>query len=500
MIHNILEFLEKTVKKYPQKIAVADTQKSYTYSELLNLAQKVGSYIAEHADSEQPIPVMMDKSADTYATFLGVVEAGCFYIPINPVQPQMRIKQILDTLQAPLVITLPQYSEQIRKVGFNGVIALLEDVMKHEVDKKKLEIIRESAIDTNILYCMFTSGSTGVPKGVLVSHRAVIDFVSTFTEIFALTENDVIGNQAPFDFDVSVKDMYSCLATGAQLVIIPTAYFSTPPLLIDYLCERNVTVLIWAVSALCMVSALKGLEYRVPEKIRQIMFSGEAMPIKQLNRWRKALPETQFVNLYGPTEIICNCTYYKIDRDFKESEKIPIGKKFPNRKVILMTEKDEVIQSTGIIGEICCMGISLANGYYNNEEQTKKHFIPNPHQSNYVEMMYRTGDLAYYDENGDLVFAGRKDFQIKHMGHRIELEEIELAIQQVPGVERGFCVFDTEHNRIVAFYCGSCEKSDIRSNLKEKLPVYMVPTVINQVDEIPLTKNGKLDRKFYLNK
>lgn len=318
--------------------------------------------------------------------------------------------------------------------------------------------------------------------------------------MFHITERDVIGNQAPFDFDVSVKDIYSTLKTGASMVIIPTAYFSTPPILLDYLCEKKVTTLIWAVSALCLVSGMKGLDYRVPEMVDKILFSGEAMPVKHLNIWRQYLPHAKFINLYGPTEITCNCTYYRIEREFSKEEKIPIGRAFPNRRIYLVNEAGENVTKPGETGEICVAGSSLAHGYYKNPEQTKKSFVRNPFQTDYTEMIYKTGDLAFYDKDENLVFCGRKDFQIKHMGHRIELEEIELAMNAAPGVERAFCVFDQERNRIASYYVGVCDKKELRDALKKKLPVYMIPTFIKQVDEIPMTKNGKIDRKYFLDR
>lgn len=495
---NVLEYLEHSAMCHPDKIAVDDGNIRYTYRELLELSRRIGSAISHKVSIEQPIPVMMDKSADALAIFMGIVQAGCFYVPVNPVQPDVRIAQILNTLQASVIVTLPEFEERIRMAGFEGSICYAEALEGSEIEKERLFAIREQTIDTNILYAIFTSGSTGVPKGVLVSHRAVLDFIGYFTEIFEIGSEDVIANQAPFDFDVSVKDIYSAFRTGATLVIVPTALFSTPPLLLDYLCEKKATVLIWAVSALCLISALRGLDYKVPDNVKKILFSGEAMPVKQLNIWRKHLPGTQFVNLYGPTEITCNCTYYRIEREFEENEKIPIGRPFPNRKVFLLSEENERIMEPGVSGEICVMGTSLANGYFNNPKQTEKSFVPSPFQSNYLEPMYRTGDLASYNEAGELCFEGRRDFQIKHMGHRIELEEIELAINAMDGVDRGYCVFDQDRNRIIAYYIGELPKNEVRARLLEKLPSYMVPNLFQQIEKIPMTKNGKIDRSFYL--
>ena len=148
-----------------------------------------------------------------------------------------------------------------------------------------------------------------MPKGVTVSHRSVLDFIPQFAEIFGITQNDILGNQAPFDFDVSVKDLYTALYTGAKVQIIPRAYFSQPTKLMDYLADHEVTILVWAVSAMCFVSIMNGFSYRIPSRVRQVLFSGEVMPIKHLMKWKSALPHARFVNLYGPTEITCNCTY-----------------------------------------------------------------------------------------------------------------------------------------------------------------------------------------------
>lgn len=375
------------------------------------------------------------------------------------------------------------------------------------VAEVKLQKIRAKSRPTDILYGIFTSGSTGMPKGIAVSHGAVIDFISHFTQTFSITKEDRLGNQAPFDFDVSVKDIYSCVMTGATLVLIPRTYFSAPPLLLDYLCDRHVTSLTWAVSALTIISSLGGLKYRVPTEIKRVMFSGEVMPNKQLKLWQEALPDAMFVNLYGPSEITCNCTYHIIDHAVTEGEKLPIGKAFAGRSVFLLDEHHRLITEAGRQGEICVSGQSLANGYYNNELETRKQFcylekeqLPTDITGQVLtegQRFYRTGDLGYFDEEGLLYFCGRKDFQIKHMGHRIELEEIEQALDMVPNLKRSCCLMDTAHNQIVAFYLGNVKSAEIRRALKEHVPDYMVPRKFIQAETFPLNKNGKTDRAYF---
>ena len=328
---------------------------------------------------------------------------------------------------------------------------------------------------------------------MLICHRSVIDFIDHFTATFHIDETDVIGNQAPFDFDVSVKDIYSCLKTGATLVIIPKSCFMFPNAVIDMLEENHVTVLIWAVSALVLLNRLHGLKYKVPADIRTIMFSGELMPVKQLNQWRSYYPDAAFVNLYGPTEITCNCTYYILDREFSEEEKLPMGQPFANERVFLLDGDDEVTEPDHP-AEVCVAGTALALGYYNNPEMTEKAFVQNPLNKNWAEVIYRTGDLAYYGKDHMLYFAGRKDFQIKHMGHRIELEEIETVLGSLSMIEHACCFFDEQKNKIVAYYVGSEDKRAIIDEMKTKVPEFMVPNVFMNVEQLPLTKNGKTDR------
>jgi amino acid adenylation domain-containing protein len=495
---NILEYLEHSATTHPDKIAVLDPEKNATYEELLNNARRIGSFLSEQEVPQSPVAVFMDKSVEALTAFMGIVSAGCFYISINMDQPPTRIRQILETSNAGSIITLGSDTSIIKEAGYLGKCFDYHHMIKHEINVDALAKIRENFLDIHPLYCNFTSGSTGISKGVLVSHRSVIDFMEYFPSLFHITEEDRIGNQAPFDFDVSVKDIYSTLKMGATMVIIPKRLFSIPTQLLDYLCDQKVTTLIWAVSALCMVSQLKGFTYKIPDQVNKVLFSGEAMPVKQLSIWQKYLPNARYVNLYGPTEITCNCTYYEINREFQAEEKIPIGRPFPNEKVFLLDEENKQVTTPGVNGELCVSGTALALGYYNNPEQTKRAFIQNPLNQNYLEMIYRTGDLAFYNEDNDLCFAGRKDFQIKHMGHRIELEEIEMAINSFSPIERACCVFEEKRNRITAFYVGSMEGKEISEQMRKSLPSYMIPTAFRTITEFPITPNGKIDRKKLL--
>lgn len=495
---NVLEYVEHTAGTSPEKTAIIDPEGCCSYARLLEQAQRIGSALADLTPPHMPVVVWMEKSIPAVCSFLGCAYAGCFYVYLSPDQPRSRGERILEVAQAKLVITTQALLSQWQELGFGVQALAYEDLVSVSVNATALARVRSQARDVDPLYCNFTSGSTGVPKGVVVSHRSVIDFINYFPELFHITGEDVLGNQAPLDFDVSVKDIYSAFKTGATLVLIPRKMFSVVTQLLDYLCEHHVTTLIWAVSALCLVAQFRGFTYRVPESVNKVLFSGEQMPAKFLRQWQHYLPQADYVNLYGPTEITCNCTYYRVDHPVEEGEKLPIGQPFPNEKVFLLDQEDREITQPNLQGELCVAGTALALGYWNAPEQTARAFVPNPLNPHYPETIYRTGDLAFYREDGLLCFAGRKDFQIKHMGHRIELEEIEAAVNAKEGVERCCCVYDQERSRITAFYVGAIEPRELKKSLYEALPAYMIPGSFRKLEELPVTANGKLDRRQLL--
>ena len=489
---SILDYLERSAERFPDKTAFADENKEITFSQLKERAQRAASVLTAYNCVRRPVPVLMEKGVDTICVMMGIVYAGGFYVMLDSSQPVERLNQILKTLQADVMVVSKENADFVPKLSFDGTV--LEEDSFDDAAVRPLEQIRSGMKDTDPLYVLFTSGSTGVPKGVVVCHRSVIDFINVFTDAFSITRDDVLGNQAPWDFDVSVKDIYSGLCTGACVQIIPRKLFSFPMLLLDFLEERKVTNLTWAVSALVIVSIMNGLEYKVPACIRRVMFSGETMPIRHLNYWRRYYPEARFVNLYGPTEITCNCTYYELDREFEAGDMLPIGRAFDNETVLLLDENDRLVTDQGVSGEICVAGTALALGYYRNPEQTAKAFVQNPLNDCYPELIYRTGDLGYYNENGELCFTSRKDFQIKHMGHRIELGEIESALDKVEQVQRSCCLFDQNKNKIVCFYQGSIDKGELRRTLEQYLPAFMIPNRFKVLDALPMTKNGKINR------
>ena len=494
-MRNVLEWLEADEASLPDKIAFADVNTRVSYAALAQKARRAGTFIAQNAAPRQPIALYMDKTVDAICALLGATYAGCCYSFIDLRQPQQRVEKIVEKLQPAIAIADAGSVEQAREM-FPGGLAIVEveSLLEAPVDESVLAARSSGALATDPLYINFTSGSTGTPKGVAVGHASVIDFIPIFAETLGITEDDVFANQAPLDFDVSVKDIYTSIYLGATVHLIPREYFSVPVQLLDYLCERKPTVLVWAVSAMCFVSIMKGFDYKVPETVRLVAFSGEVMPIKQLNVWRAALPDTTFVNVYGPTEITCNCTYHVIDREYALDESIPIGVPFANESVFLVGEDGTAVVEPERPGELYVGGPTLALGYYRDVERTANAFMQNPLHDDYLDLVYKTGDLAKYDADGNLVYLSRVDHQIKHMGQRIELGEIEAAAQAVEGVTRACCIYDSVKKRIRMFYTGDIDKKALTGKLHDALPPFMMPNNVKQIEQMPLSKNGKIDR------
>lgn len=502
--NSVLDLIEGQAIINKDKIAFTDPAKEISFGQLYLFSRKIGTFLAGKIEKRSPVSFYMEKSCDAVVGMFGAVYAGGFYSFLDVRQPVVRAESILSTLKPRVVFTdasmLDKAKELTLPEGCELIVLdeLIEQMDELSIDDEKLGSIRALSQDIDPLYVNFTSGSTGVPKGVTVCHRSVLEFIGYFVDIFGIEEGDVLGNQAPFDFDVSVKDVYSGLMSGARTALIPRDYFSNPMTLMDYLADQKVTVIVWAVSAMCFVSIMNGLEYRNPESIRMIMFSGEVMPVKHLNHFKKFLSDATYINLYGPTEITCNCSYHVLDRDYEENEVIPAGIPFPNEHVFLLDEEDKLVTEPGMEGEICVTGTSLALGYYGDKEKTDAAFMQNPLNKLFQEMMYRTGDIGRYDENGILYYVSRKDFQIKHMGHRIELGEIEVAAMATDGVTRACCIYEPDKKKLILFYTGDKDKKELQAHLKEDLPPYMIPSTVKQLEEMPVNKNGKIDRTYLL--
>ena len=499
MHNNVLEYLEATVQRVPDKIAFANENFEISFKDIYNNARSIGSYLYEKGYYRQPIVVFMEKHPKAIVSFLGILYAGGYYVPIDEEMPRHRIELIFSTLNPSMVISDEKTKAILETFSYDGEVCLYDDIIKTTQDIEALNYVREHHIDTDPMYIVFTSGSTGIPKGVVACHRSVIDYIEQLSETLQFNEDTVFGNQSPLYFDACLKEIYPTLKFGATAYLIPKNLFMFPVKLVEFLNEKKINTVCWVVSALTMISGFGTLEKVVPEYLNNIAFGSEVFPIKQFRLWRKALPDAKFTNLYGPTECTGMSCYYKVDRDFELDEAIPIGRPFKNTEVILL-DGDKRVSEPEMVGEICIRGTALTMGYYRNFEKTNEVFVQNPLNDIYPELIYRTGDLGKYNNNGELIFISRKDYQIKHMGHRIELGEIEVIVNMLEEIQSSCCVFDDDKKKIFLYYVGNIEKADVIKYVKNKLPRYMVPNITEKLERMPLTPNGKINRKLLLEK
>ena len=469
-----------------------DANGSLTFQELLNQAGRLAAAVRERvAGCNQPVAVFLPKSKECVVAFAAVLLSGNCYAPLDLKSPASRLAALAGTLRPALVITDQAHFDDAIRAGIETSRILVWEFQAGVA--VPLPAIR--CLDTDPVYIIHTSGSTGVPKGVVIPHRGVIDYIEWARECYAVDEDDTIGSQAPFHFDNSTLDLYLCFATGATLVLIPDEFFAFPIRLIEFLCEQQVNLIFWVPSVLVQVAKLDILGKTALPPLRKILFAGEVMPTSCLNYWRSKCPDALFSNLYGPTEITVDCTYYTVDREFADDEPLPIGFPRHNLDVLVLNDRNEVA-TAGERGELCVRGSALAHGYWNDPERTAAAFVQNPLNPHYPERIYRTGDIVYRNERNEIMYAGRRDNQVKHLGYRIELGEIESAAMTLPEIRSVCVLYDAAGLRIVMFYEAGAGLSPagIRTALLAKLPKYMLPTLIRQVDEMPLNSSGKIDR------
>ncbi len=493
MQRNVMEYLEQSVRRVPEKIAYANEEMGITFQEVSDQSRAIGTFLHNMDYSKEPVVVFMGKHPRTIVTFYGVIYSGNYYVPIDEEMPRHRIELIFESLKPRAIICDQETIKSLDTFSYSGKVYTYEEMVQTPVEEEELAEIRSRQIDTDPIYIVFTSGSTGIPKGVVACHRSVIDYIESLSEVLGVTENTVFGNQTPLYVDACLKELYPTLKFGATAYIIPKSLFMFPLKLVEFLNEYKINTVCWVVSALTMISAFGALEKEVPKYIHTVAFGSEVFPMKQYQLWKKHLPEARFINLYGPTEATGMSCYYEVNRDFGLEEMIPIGRPFKNTEIILLDENNR-LSKQGETGEICIRGTSLTLGYYKNFEKTNEVFVQNPLNQAYPELIYRTGDLGRYNEHGELLFVSRKDNQIKHMGHRIELGEIEIVTNQMEGMKSACCIFDQVKKKIALYYVGEMSLAEVASYLRVKLPRYMIPNVIEALPGMPLTSNGKINR------
>ncbi len=497
----VTDYLEKTAEKWPERVALVDDTGSMTFGRMKTEMIALGAALASLPLSEGPVMLWMGREAKNIAASQGVALSGRPYAPVDISLPKRRVKYMLEVLQPSAVIVRQGHEAAVEELlrtaelELRPEILVYEEMIAQKAEAACIDALRSAAgrrLSTDPACILFTSGSTGKPKGVAVSHELICSHIDSNTRIFGLDETQVRAGQVPLYFSMGAyDDVYSVLATGGRLLLLSAAQMMFPKKLMKLMRQQGVNTLFWVPSMMRLVVDSGALDLPAEElpEFKFISFCGESMPPATLSSWRRRFPETVFVNRYGATEIGL-VTYAFLGTAQQE---MPLGQCLPGQRVILLDGNGREVTEPGEAGEICLRGL-MALGYWRDRELTERAFTWNPIQKAYPERIYRTGDLASFSAEGNLIYVSRRDNQIKHHGYRIELGDIEAAVAEIPGI-RAACVFDKDRDEIVLFYAGSMQPRDFMTELSPLLPRYMWPERLEQLEELPYTGNGKIDRQ-----
>ena len=459
-----------------------------TYAELNQTANRIARFMIERGAKKGDVVCLSgEKSSNTFASVIASLKLGCIYSILHPDSPPERLRKILSTCRPKLLLSEPDFKS-------------LDNFEDGNLPETRYVTGSDPA------YIMFTSGSTGFPKGAVITHANVLNLIDWGRETFSISTDDVLTNVNPLYFDNAVFDFYSSLFTGARLVPFSRTEVSDPGLLVQKIEAAACTLWFSVPSLLMFLQTMKAADGKHLTSVRRFIFGGEGYPKAKLKALYDAYaPAAELFNVYGPTECTCICSSYKISADdFIDLQALPPLGHIANNFGFLILDDNYADVPAGEIGELCLLGPNVGKGYYNDPERTATAFVQNPRNEAFPEIMYKTGDLVRLDPaDGKLYICGRKDNQIKHMGHRIELEEIENALHCLDHVSEAVVLHTNENgrSRIVAVIAGKqFDGNQIRSELKQIIPSYMVPSVFHREDVLPKSPNGKVDRRYLAEK
>lgn len=500
MVYNILEYFEKTISAFPDKTAVIDGECKITFSGLSRQAKAWGTCLYEKVGGaiRQPIAVFLPKSIESVVGDLAIIYSGNAYMNLDVKTPMQRIRNILELVRPLFVITNKAHGEQLADVWPRERTVYIDCQARESggQDEKALRDNLKQIIDTDPLCLINTSGSTGTPKSVVLNHRSFIDFTEWAIATTGIHEDEIIGSLSPCVFDIYSFELCMLMAKSSTMVIIPESLSAFPARILQMLQQHEITYIFWVPTIMVNIANMDLLSRIGLPKLQKVWFAGEVFPTKQFNYWRRQLSEAAFINLYGPIEITLDCTYFVVNREIPDEEPLPIGFPCRNTDILILNEASQLAKD-GEEGELCVRGSSLALGYYNNPEKTAQAFVQNPLNHSYPELIYRTGDLVYRNERGEIMFKGRKDTLVKHSGYRIELGEIEhVIINTLQLVKNGCAVYDSGKKEIVFYYEAPAEipVGELRKAISTALPKYMIPNRFVMMGELPRNTNGKIDR------
>lgn len=517
--------LINSAKKSPDKKAVVYEDKSISYLELDKITNNLATVLIQHGIKKgDRVGIYLNKSISSIISIYGILKTGAVYVPLDPKAPVSRLEYIIKNCGIECLLTSTQKistvkqmfpeNNPLRFIVLNDESSLDIETLgfktihwKNVKEMKEVQIDENPTIETSLAYILYTSGSTGVPKGVMISHLNAFTFLKWVQATFNISPKDRLSNHAPLHFDLSILDIFGAAQAGATLILVPEFISAFPMKLADWIEENQISIWYSVPSTLTIILLHGELKRHRFENLRLILFAGEVFPTKYLRNLMKQIPHPEYYNLYGPTETNV-ITFYKVENISPDlNDPIPIGKACTNMEVFALNENGELINKPGEEGELFARGSCVAQGYWGDMEKTFRNFVLNPLQPNFQEKVYHTGDIVSLDSDGSYLFKGRRDHMIKSRGYRIEIGEIETVLYSHPDIKEAAVVAIPDEligNRIKSYIvCHQDKKisaTDIRLYCGEKLTKYMIPEEIEFCQSLPKTSTGKIDKPALLKK
>jgi len=489
------DLLLQAVNEVPDKVGFVDNFGEMTYKEMYESSLMIAKAIVSVTkESSVAIGALFETGNNLAAVIHGVLFADDYFSCMDESAPNERLEKIIETLEPAVIVTNRRYEEKARSLKYTGIILVYEDIIEQSELDAELPVFNDHNVSNKLAAVVFTSGSTGIPKGVMDGHGSILFNAISIMNKIGITSEDRFGNQGSLYYALGIVNMFATIAAKAPCYFMPKPLFSQPGELAKYLVENRISVIIWVASGITVMSrfeAWEGYEEEFRKNLKSVTFAGEVATTKLINKMRKTFPNVKYNQYYGATEFMFTACY-PMEREIADHERIPLGfnTEFVNAYIL---KEDGTEAKDKEEGQICLAGPGIGLGYFKDEKLTAEKFQNNPIKDG--EIIYMSGDIVQKNEYGEMVFKSRNDNMIKRMGHRIELGEIEIAACSLDDKMQCACIFDKEKEHIIMCYVGDMEALEIRKQLKGLIPQHMIPNKFIKLENLPFNQNNKIDRK-----